>query len=187
MNDWGHASLQNSTIFNPDDNQPPPHAISADTTPITPSRPTHQTLCCNLQTPPLPYIQVTLHDTPVRALIDSGAAMSIVQHAFFNQSQPHNTSLTSSAIELVGPNNVSIKTFGKTKLELILNSESLTLDVIVADISQLLILGNDFLQKYGIKLDFQRKILTTSIGSTLPVMNIHFNLQEQLSNCLTQQ
>lgn len=100
--------------------------------------------------PPLPYVTVRINNVPVKALIDSGSAVSIVQHKLFQhlkldtlKSEPE---LAASHISLMGPNDVPIQTFGTIPWKLDVNDRSFCVDVIVAEITQTLILGNDFLK-----------------------------------------
>ena len=128
--------------------------------------------CYHLTTLPLPYVMVTINDIPVKALIDTGAATSIVQRSFLTNNGSPDQKIEPDDVTLVGPNNVSIETFGKTKLDVDLGGESFQTHVVVADISQLLILGNDFLRRHKMVLDFEKQSLNTHTGGNLQVLAV---------------
>ena len=148
---------------------PPAYSLSPDSS---------SELCCHMNTmhPPLPYVTVRIHDVPVKALVDSGSAVSILQQRLFQhlsldklKSAPE---LAASKVSLMGPNDVPIKTFGTFTLKLEVDTHSFCFDVIVADITQTLILGNDFLKHHGMVLNYDKQSLTSRDGCILPVTNI---------------
>ena len=108
-----------------------------------------------------------------------------MQQSFFNDTSTASQLIEPDEARLVGPNNISIKTFGKTVIPVMLQQEVFNTEVIIADISQLLILGNDFLRKHKMVLDFDKQNLSTTSGTTLEVMSVEATCQDKHFPALT--
>lgn len=106
--------------------------------------------------------------------------MTIVRQRLLDQLLPSSPKpclqLTPSNVTLVGPSNKAITTFGTVTLNLDINSHTFRITAVVADITQSLILGNDFLQSNNMILDYEKGLLTNSAGCALPVTNVTLGL-----------
>ena len=102
--------------------------------------------------------------------------MSIIKNSLLHQIFPQITSdkVEKSEVSLVGPNDKRIDTFGTIALTLGVDSRSIPLTAVVADITQTLILGNDFLQSNNMVLDYGKSLLTNKNGCALPITNVTF-------------
>ena len=109
------------------------------------------------ETPSLPYAKVQIGGRNIKALIDSGATVTVIQQKMLQCGSAGNTKITPTNIQLTGPDDSHIRTYGKGTFEIIMEGESFKIPDIVADIKHQLILGNDFLRQKESIVNFKDK------------------------------
>ena len=118
----------------------------------------------------LPTILVRLGDIEVRALIDSGAAVSLIGASMVAEMDEMDKKGVLD-MSMVGPSGECIETFGKLTVALWIGQEEIKAELIIADIRRKMILGMDMLEKLHSVIDLPSKILHTKYG-VVPINTI---------------
>lgn len=103
---------------------------------------------------PRPAINITIMDRSVTAILDSQASDSFVNHHVATLLRPYRPNYTAGFVKGAVPG-VTYKVEGHTLLKAKCSSEIIELPVkVVKDLSPDVILGHDFLSKYGVIMDY---------------------------------
>ena len=89
---------------------------------------------------------------PVKFLIDTGAAVTLVSAEMFQQI-PNRTDLEPAAYTICGADGKHLNILGQGAMEITLGPLRVMYDVVIADIQAAAILGIDFLLEHECKLD----------------------------------
>ena len=129
-------------------------------------------------------IEITIDKRNYSALIDSGASSSVISHKFKN-SDPTLSELktTASDSNLQTANAQTLKTFGSLLIQFSVEKYSLTQPFLVVEgLSTPIILGQDFLLKYGTVINFISKTIILKIPHNtlleLPSPDIHQTIKQ---------
>ena len=108
-----------------------------------------------------PMCHVAIGGRGTKALVDSGADVSIMSKAMFDKLDPRNVfSFTKSRRPIASATGQSMKNVGEATLELRIESFKEYHSFLIVDgLNGDAMLGSDFLAKYGVKLDFEKKTL----------------------------
>ena len=92
-------------------------------------------------------------------LVDTGAALSIISKGIFDELDLCDHTLEKITLELKTADGDSLHVYGKTEVVLLLENQSFSIPVIVADLGGLSgIMGIDFLAQQKVLFDFREGI-----------------------------
>lgn len=100
----------------------------------------------------LRYVTIKINGITAEALVDTGAACSLLSKSF---SDKLIIPLHATNVSLQSVNQGSIDVFGEITVEVQVESAAVEYTFVVAKIVQSVILGNDFFNKYGALIDYQ--------------------------------
>ena len=121
-----------------------------------------------------------LGDIEVMALIDSGAAVSLIGVSIIADLDGMDKKGVLD-MSMVGPSGECIKTFGKLTVALWIGQEEIKAELIIADIRRKMILGMDMLEKLQSVIDLPSKRLHTKYG-IVPINALVNNINVSVFN-----
>ena len=99
----------------------------------------------------------TVNGYHVKALIDTGASVTITHTDLFARVRDGNTLLRQSERNIVGANNMPLNVVGVAETEKLFGGASVKHDVLVCDdLAQMLLIGVDFLKPHNCRIDFEK-------------------------------
>ncbi|XP_065067478.1 uncharacterized protein LOC135693031 [Rhopilema esculentum] len=105
-------------------------------------------------------------------MLDTGAAVTVVSKEVFDQAFPK-ANLQESNVQLVSASGDPLKVIGKTEMILALGHLQVTFPVTVIDNFRFqCLLGNDFMAKHGLRIQYDTKTVVFSDGKCVPFFQL---------------
>ena len=118
------------------------------------------------------WVSGKINGLPVDFMLDTGAAVTAVSKEVFDQAFPE-ANLQESNVQLVLASGEPLKVIGKTEMILDLGHLQVTFPVTVIDNFRFqCLLGNDFLAKHGLRIQYDTKTVVFSDGKCVPFFQL---------------
>ena len=112
------------------------------------------------------FIACQINEQCIDALVDSGAAVTLIQTDVFKRIRRGDTTLVKTHQPILGANNNPLSICGVTEIDIDIGNTKIRQTAYVCeDLSQQLLLGADFLNNNNCIVNFERKTIT--IGSSV--------------------
>ena len=118
--------------------------------------------------------EVLVDSTRVKAILDSGAEVSLIRDELVSQSV-----VRPSHVRLIDAQGSRIRVLGELDVRLGIGHKVLEHTLVVADIKTDLLLGLDFLTKFGVRIDFGARTLSMG-GEVIPVVKRSIGQEERM-------
>ena len=125
----------------------------------------------------LPYINAHIENIPLRCLIDTGSSANILSSKCLPRLHP--LRIDETMIRLCGINKSPLNVHGEAQINLKIGNKLCTIDVIIAEITTEVILGNPFIKEFGALVNLKDKILTIP---EIPPVSVSINNVENISH-----
>ena len=108
------------------------------------------------------YTKGFIRDIPLLVLIDNGSTCSLLSRKKYLQiAESKETKLEDANFKLFTANGNPIKLYGSLREAIILGDSEYTIELLVGDIQQDAILGQDFLLEHIDRIDYRKQLLTS--------------------------
>ena len=127
----------------------------------------------------LPYIEATINENKFNCLIDTGSSANIINHKVLNLLG--NIKIKPTDIHLCGINRSPVKVIGEIVVQLKILDIICNVDVIIAEITADLVLGNPFIREFGAQLNLKEKQMTIPglRCTTIPINKVESSQNEK--------
>ena len=106
----------------------------------------------------LPYIEATLNNNVLKCLIDTGSAANLLNYSCIHKLG--HIPIQPTPVQLCGINKTSVNVHGETCINLQIGGKTCPIDVIIADITAEVVLGNPFIKEYSALVNLKNGLLT---------------------------
>ena len=118
------------------------------------------------------WVSGKVNGLSVDFMLDTGAAVTVVSKEVFNQALP-DANLQESNVQLVSAGGDPLNVIGKTEMLLELGNLQVTFPVMVIDKFRFqCLLGNDFMAKYGLRIQYDTKTVVFNDGKWVPFFQL---------------
>ena len=118
------------------------------------------------------WVSGKVNGFPVDFMLDTGAAVTVVSKEVLFQALPE-ANLKESNVQLVSAGGDPLKVIGKTEILLELGNLHVTFPVMVIDNFRFqCLLGNDFMVKYGLRIQYDTKTVVLRDGKWIPFFQL---------------